>query len=86
MSARLIFGRNGTQAVNVNDTVLIKDDKQPRSKWRMGVVDNLITSKDDNIRVVTVRTRVNDKVTYLKRPINLLCPLECVVGKQTIVC
>ena len=68
--------RQSKQMINVNDLVLIKEDKLPRSKWRMGVVKEITSSKDGEIRAAVCRTIVNKKLYLIKRPINLLYPEE----------
>ena len=62
--------------IQIGDVVLIKDDKQPRSKWRIGVVSELFISKDKQIRTAMCKVNSNGKTKHLKRCINLLCPLE----------
>ena len=58
----------------VADVVLIHDENQFRSIWRMGIVNEVITSDDGQIRGATVRSNQ----TLLKRPINKLYPIEYV--------
>ena len=59
----------------VNDVVLIKSDKLPRSKWSLGVIEKLVAS-DDAVRTALVRTRSNGRNIVLRRPVNLLFPVE----------
>ena len=61
----------------VNDIVLIMDDKLARSKWRVGIIEKLIHSNDGQIRAATVRTVTETgRISYLRRPVNKLVPLE----------
>ena len=64
-----------TQAVpSKNDLVLVFDDKQPRQKWLLGKVTELISSNDRIIRGVKVflgKTR-----NIIDRPVNRLYPVE----------
>ncbi|XP_066927907.1 uncharacterized protein [Clytia hemisphaerica] len=61
----------------VNDIVLIMDDKLARSKWRVGIIEKLIPSNDGQIRAATVRTVTETgRISYLRRPVNKLIPLE----------
>ncbi|XP_020914628.1 uncharacterized protein LOC110252203 [Exaiptasia diaphana] len=67
--------------INVNDAVLIHDSL-PRGSWRLGMVNELITSKDGQIRSAKVTLPSKNILT---RPINLLYPLECSSEKDSIV-
>ncbi|XP_057299538.1 uncharacterized protein LOC130630162 [Hydractinia symbiolongicarpus] len=73
---KLTSKRQSRELINVEDVVLIKDDKLSRSKWKIGVVESVQLSKDEQIRVATVRTRSNGKNLLLKRAVNLLYPVE----------
>lgn len=57
--------------VNINDMVLIKDDRLPPAQWRLGRIINVHAGKDDLVRVVTVRTQMG----AIDRPIAKLCIL-----------
>ena len=62
---------------NVGDLVLIQDDpKIPRLLLRMGVVEKIHPSRDNKIRVATVRYISQNKVIRLTRPVNKLIPVE----------
>lgn len=63
--------------------VLIGDDDQPRNSWRMGRIEEVITSKDGAIRSAKVRVVGARKAKkgpletrILNRPVNALFPLE----------
>ena len=61
----------------MDDVVLIYEDKIPRNRWRIGIVDELFEGRDKFIRGVRVRTlNKSKKVTHLNRPINRLYSLE----------
>ena len=63
--------------VRVGDVVLVEEKGIPRVKWRLGVVDNLIKSKDDFVR--GCKLRIYDgkgKCIILQRPINQICYFE----------
>ena len=63
--------------VKVGDVVLIEDKNLPRSRWRLGLVTNLIESKDKFIRGCRLRVcKKNGKTSYLNRPVNKLCYFE----------
>ena len=65
---------------HAGDIVLIKESC-PRGSWKMGKIQQLIPSKDGQIRAAKVLLP-NHKC--LTRPINLLCPLECHIQDQDI--
>ena len=73
---KILKKRQSQELVQMNDVVLIKDDKLPRSKWKMGVIKSLQKSKDKCIRVANIKTRSNGKNLLLKRAVNLLYPIE----------
>ena len=64
-------GRNN-QTVNVGDVVQIQDDN-PRVRWKLGVIQGLITGNDGLVRAVELRT-AGGLIT--NRPIAKLYPLE----------
>ena len=63
--------------IKIGDIVLIEEEGLPRSRWRMGKVYELITSKDGHVRGCKLRVHnENRKVSYLNRPVNKLCFFE----------
>ena len=58
---------------SLNAVVLIKDDLA-RANWRLGRVIKLHRSNDNEVRLATVRLPNNQ---VLRRPLSLLCPIEC---------
>ena len=65
------------------DLVLVHDESHKRCHWKMGVVEQTLTSRDGQVRDAEVRVQGKGKRTgLLKRPLNLLYPLEinCVVN------
>ncbi|KAL9964746.1 hypothetical protein ACROYT_G028427 [Oculina patagonica] len=55
------------------DVVLLKESS-PRGTWKLGMIEELITSNDNEVRAATVRTASGK---LLNRPLNFLYPLEC---------
>ena len=58
--------------IKVGDVVLIHEKSIPRSKWPLGRVMRLVTSDEGIVRGVVLKTKEGE----LKRPMNLLYPLE----------
>ena len=65
------------QTVRTGDVVLIHDDT-PRTTWKMGVVEELITGGDGIVRAITLRTATG----LTNRPVTRLYPLELNVTRQ----
>ena len=64
----------GAKTPNVNDIVLIYQEKQPRQLWRLGRIVELIKSGDNEVRQAKVI--VGKTKNIIDRPINRLYPLE----------
>ncbi|XP_044313279.1 uncharacterized protein LOC123037281 [Drosophila rhopaloa] len=60
-----------TESFQLNDLVIIKDDRFPPSQWLLGRVMEVHPGTDALVRVVTVKT----KQGQLKRSVAKLCPL-----------
>ena len=62
--------------ISLGELVLI-EDKLPRSKWKTGVVIELIQGRDGQVRGCKLRIIArNNRVAYMNRPVNRLYPLE----------
>ena len=64
------------QTVQIGDIVSVHDESLPRTKWRMGVVHELIKGVDKETRGAVVRIADKGKSSYLQRPLQRLFPLE----------
>ena len=62
-------------AANIGDVILIKDEL-PRGSWRMGRIQEVIKSRDGQVRSAKVLLPSN---RVIGRPLNLLYPVECQV-------
>ena len=72
-----------SKLVEVGDVVVIHDDNLSRSKWKTGVVEELIQGEDGEVRGVKVRTLTNKgATTYLRRPVQRIYPLEITQEKE----
>ena len=64
--------------INVGEVVLLKDDKSARSLWKLAKIEELIPSRDNEIRAAKVRVVNSDerRPVMLRRPLQHLIPLE----------
>lgn len=63
--------------ISVGDIVIVKDDHQPRGLWKLGIVQELMEGQDGQTRAAVVKVASRDQQhTILKRPVQLLYPLE----------
>ena len=67
LHARKKWHKHG-DPIRVNDIVLIMDNDTKRNEWRKGVVTEIISGRDGEIRMANVRTDKN----ILLRPTNKL--------------
>ena len=58
--------------VQKGDVCIIKDESKNRNKWKLGVVEELITGRDGIVRAVKLRAGKN----YLERAVQQLYLLE----------
>ncbi|KAL9979032.1 hypothetical protein ACROYT_G016624 [Oculina patagonica] len=76
-------GTKGAQnkEVKAGDVVLIQDENQARSKWRLGEIIELIESRDGYKRGAVLRVITKKgKPSKLQRPVQKLFPLEVNTG------
>ena len=68
----------GTNAppVAVGDIVVVHGDEQPRTCWKLGKVEQVITGRDGEARAAVVKVCNRRRTTTLQRPIQRLYPLE----------
>ena len=64
------------QTIYEGDVELIQDEKMPRARWKMGVVEKLNKSNDNKVRGPIVRYMKNGHAQTIDRPINKLFPVE----------
>ena len=57
-----------------NDLVLLYEEKQPRQKWLLGKIVELIPSQDGQVR--GIRVLLGKSRNTVDRPVNRLYPLE----------
>ena len=73
-----VKSRRGRYNPSIGDIVTIHDPKANRSNWRLGKVTSLINGRDNQIRaaIVDVVSSRNNMREKIRRPINLLYPIE----------
>ncbi|XP_057312268.1 uncharacterized protein LOC130653769 [Hydractinia symbiolongicarpus] len=66
---------------NVDDVVVVADDRMPRSQWRIGRIKETLKGKDGKKRAAIVQCKTDqDRRSNLRRPINKLIPFEqCII-------
>ena len=52
------------------------EDSTPRQRWKIGVVEDLIYGRDQNVRAAVVRMSSRGREMRLKRPVQRLYPIE----------
>ena len=67
---------NGKRYAAMGDIVLVHDENHPRTFWKLGRVENLIEGHDGLVRAAVVRVASESGTTTLRRPVQLLYPLE----------
>ena len=58
---------------STGDIVLVKEEKMPRGTWKIGKINKIHWSNDNNVRSATVEL---PSAKTLRRPLNLLYPME----------
>ena len=67
----------GYDVLKVDDGVIIQgDNTKQRGMWKVGVVTEVLPSKDGHVRGAKVKYRVNGKNVIVSRPVNKLYPFE----------
>eukprot|EP00731_Ephydatia_muelleri_P009492 Em0005g78a len=67
---------NGKRYAAMEDIVLVHDENHPRTFWKLGRVENFIEGHDGLVRAAVVRVASESGTTTLRRPVQLLYPLE----------
>lgn len=57
----------GSSIVAGDDLVLVYDESHPRSHWKMGVVEQILTTRDGQVRGIEVRVQGKRKKTGLRK-------------------
>ena len=74
---RNTFQNDTIRTVSVGDVVVVHEEDQPRGKWRVGKILDLIVGSDGCTRGALVQVRSKGgKCTKLKRPVQRLYPLR----------
>ena len=65
--------------IAIGDVVLIKDEERNRGKWKMRIVEDLVTGRDEAVRAVKLRAGKS----HLERAIQHLYPLQLTCDRKT---
>ena len=65
-----------TPTIQPGDIVILKDDLTSRCWWKLARVIELLKGRDDQVQAAQVQVLSTNKTTILRRPIQLLIPLE----------
>ena len=70
------YRSSGTPQIAVGDVVVVYSDNQPRSRWKLGLVERVEIGADGEVRAASVRVTSKEKSKTLCRPTQHLYPLE----------
>ena len=77
-------GSSTTSQVKVGDIVIVHDKNSPRGFWKLAKIEDVIIGRDGKIRGAVVKQSVrNNQATLLRRPLQLLYPLEVRAQENT---
>ena len=76
------YKRTNNIKPSIIDIVIVFEEKQPRNKWMLGRVVELINGHDGKTRVVKIM--MGKTKTVISRPVNKVYPLELVEEKEKI--
>ncbi|XP_078366089.1 uncharacterized protein LOC144650313 [Oculina patagonica] len=62
--------------VKVGDVVAVFEENKKRGKWKLAVVESLITGRDSVVRGANVRVIAKGKPVRISRPVQKLYPIE----------
>eukprot|EP00794_Sanderia_malayensis_P010622 gene10622-biopygen7761 len=71
-----------TTSIAIGDIVLVQDDNQPRSMWKLGWVTQVIQGSDGVIHGARLKTVTQKNVCKIDRPLQKLYPLEIRAGDR----
>ena len=73
--------------VKKGEVVLVQDENTKRGQWKLGLIEERITGKDDQVRGVLVRMCGKGKPQFMTRPIQKIFPLEigCAASERETV-
>eukprot|EP00731_Ephydatia_muelleri_P021173 Em0013g900a len=66
----------GSGDIKVGDVVVVHSDKHPRTFWKTGVIEEVLSGRDGLVRGARVRVRSGNGSILLNWPLQLLYPLE----------
>ena len=70
------YHSSGTPQIAIGDVVVVYSDNQPRSHWKLGLVEQVEIGADGEMRATSVRVISKENFRTLCTPIHNLYPLE----------
>ena len=64
------------QELNQGEVVLLHDEKNPRTFWKLARIEKLLSGSDNRIRGAVIRVPSKSSTIILRRPLKCLYPLE----------
>ena len=71
------------KSVKVGDVVILRDEMTKCAFWRLGIVTELLTGRDDLARATIVKTVNSERTQLLRRSIKHLIPVELNINVET---
>ena len=70
------YRSSGTPQIIVGDVVVVHAENQPRSQWKLGVIERLLPGADGEVQAASVRVTNDGRSSTLCRPIQYLYSFE----------
>ena len=71
---KIVQPNDNLPRINIGDVIIVHEKFQPRTLWKMGIIEDVIKGSDGYTRgTVVIISKSN---SLIKRPVNLLYPIE----------
>ena len=71
---KIVQPNDNLPRINIGDIMIVHENFQPRTLWKMGIIEDVIKGSDRHTRGAVVR--ISKSNSLIKRPVNLLYPIE----------